>query len=498
MILNIFALFPLLISLLWTGCGTSDRTSFSASDQTYVTTQKPTSLSVSGETSPSDTNSSSENNTVSIQSTIHMKPGERLPLYLTVTYPDGHTKKVLDEVTFSSQDPAVASIYANGTIIAHKEGKTQIYARYHDLAAMLEVVVTAEAKPLPLALEIVNYQKNAETGEQIPLHARLTYDDNRSQDLTDGVIWQSDTPSLCSVTESGVVTALAVGECLVTAIYQHYEANTTLHITSPETKVPYTCPATLQSEENFTDLFSTQQYDDINYSSRIIFEKPTVKEIEALFNQARAVDPTVNEPMVLPPQKIWDLFDASEKVLYLVNAERCARGIKPLEGIDDRLERNVTTPYADFIATHEELFLSHPHTADGKTPGERMEDANITLGTTSQYWGENVAMIGISHTNAAQPIFESEAKAVYAWLYMDRSESYGHRQTILHTGFNDDSGESGKEGLLAAATAQKEYQDAQGAYWTKAFTVMDLFDPTPQWDEDLSHVHSVSLYRRDR
>ncbi len=493
--------------ILITGCGASDRSSYPTANQTSVTTQKPTSLSVSGQKSPGDANTTADGNTtsennatgtqnsLSLTSSIQMKPGERLPLYLTVTYPDGHTESIHNALTFTSDDPAIASVDDQGVITAHKVGTTRIYVRYQDLTALLQVAVRAEAQPLPVSLQIVSYQTSAEPGQQIPLHARLLYDDNRSQDLESDVTWQSQTPEICTVSQSGIVTAEEAGLCLIDASYQSFETNTTIEINRPPEKVVYACTATLQSEQNFQDLFVTQNYPDINYSTQVVFENLTVTQIETMFNRARASDPTVNEMMVLPPQNVWDSYTASEKTLYLVNAERCARGIRPLEGIDDTLEKNVTEPYARYIAAHESAYLANPHNADGKTPGERMADAGIVLGTTSEYWGENIAMIGISLSTGTQPLFESEAKSVYGWLYMDEGEAYGHRETILQRGFDDNSGENGKEGLLAAATIQKEYRESDGSYWTKAFTVMDLFDPTAQWDQDLSHAHSVPLYR---
>ena len=266
----------------------------------------------------------------------------------------------------------------------------------------------------------------------------------------------------------------------------------TLHVTTPPQKIAHECPATTGSEAAFRDTYSSGDHPDIDYSTQILFQKLTVSQIETLFNRARAADPTINTPMVLPPDAVWEGYDAAEKLLYLVNAERCDRGIRPLEGIDDTLLEKVTLPYARFIAAHEEAYAAHPHTADGRTPGERMQEAGIERLT---FWGENVAAIAIAPAEGTQPVYDSEAKALYAWLYMDRAHGYGHRAVILHTGFDDDTGTTGSEGLLAVATVQKQSTDERGIHWTRAYTVMDLFDPASGYATEAART--VPLYRKN-
>jgi uncharacterized protein YkwD len=270
--------------------------------------------------------------------------------------------------------------------------------------------------------------------------------------------------------------------------------NSKIETTEEVEKTTYTCPATKQSEARFHDIFIDNDYGDIDYNESLIYADLKVEQIEALFNRAHKKDPTVDRPMVLPPQQIWESYDASKKILYLTNAERCARGLRPLEGIDPVLLDHVTKPYAEFISTHEADYIEHPHTADGKDPQERMAEAGIVLGKNSEYYAENLAMIGVN-TAKQQPLYEAEAKALYAWMYQDRAKAYGHRKFILHTPYHDDAGEDKKEGLIAAYTAEITYKGNNGLYWTKAFIVMDGFDPTPKWDNNLQHTISVPLYK---
>ncbi len=255
------------------------------------------------------------------------------------------------------------------------------------------------------------------------------------------------------------------------------------------------CPATSQSENNFVDTFITHNTNDINYDLNTLAHPQTVSEIETLFNNAHQHDPTISQNIVLPPQSEWDNMSSSQKTLYLVNWERCARGLRPFEGIDPTLRDDVTHPYAEFIAANQSAFASNPHQADGKSPGDRMADAGIRLGTESEYYSENIATFTLGNSASYPTVYEPEAHAVYGWLYQDKAEAYGHRKNVLQTGLHDNTGTSGTEGLIAAATTTAQ-EKSGGFFTTKSFVVMDAFDPLPAWEAHMSEMIKVSLYKR--
>ncbi len=258
----------------------------------------------------------------------------------------------------------------------------------------------------------------------------------------------------------------------------------------------YECSATKTTEEAFDDSYISQSLDDISYpdNNKYTFDSLSVRDIETLFNNAHQNDPTVSTDITLPNQDIWDSMSESQKVLYLINSERCARGIRLFEGIDLDIQENVTKPYAIYIANHENDFSANPHQADGNTLKQRLENGGVILGTNAQYIGENIAEFGVAYSDGYKPVYASAAKSVYGWLYLDKSEHYGHREFVLITGFNDDSGLENQEGVISVYTAQHQIKDAQG-FWTKTFTVMDGFDPYSNWDENLAHIQRVELFR---
>jgi len=273
--------------------------------------------------------------------------------------------------------------------------------------------------------------------------------------------------------------------------------------TPPQTSTPtqssrvlYECPATLKSEEKFKDTFISQRKEDIDFSSSKATETMTVSDIEALFNKAHKEDPTISKNLVLPEQSVWDKMDASEKTLYLVNWERCARGLRLFEGIDHDLEQGVTRKYAEYVANHHTAFRESAHRADGRSPGERMEDVGIILGENSEMYSENVAYFRATFSSKYPVMYEVEALSVYAWMYKDKDDDYGHREFILRTGLHENSGLKNQEGLIAAYTEIKHEKDSRGYYTTRAYIIMDGFDPTSDWDNNLAHTKRVPLYKK--
>ena len=98
-----------------------------------------------------------------------------------------------------------------------------------------------------------------------------------------------------------------------------------------------------------------------------------VADIQSAFNNARNIENsqlgTSLPAMVLPDQATWDSMTDGEKSLWLINQERIARGVTPL----DNLESNVTSVaqyYADYLLNND----AWGHYEDGNSPWERLEN----------------------------------------------------------------------------------------------------------------------------
>lgn len=266
-------------------------------------------------------------------------------------------------------------------------------------------------------------------------------------------------------------------------------------------KQAYICEADGATDRAFSDTYVTRKIDDIPWPDAFRYNTLTVHDIETIFTAAREKDPTVSSAMVLPPQAVWENMSSGEKVLYLVNKARCDRGIKPFEGLDDAIT-SVAQNYASYLATHPDDYANDPHNADGRSPFERMQqDAGVDVGTNADFfrYGENIASHAIGTSLQTYPIVpEPEAKAVYGWLYEDvanQASPYGHRKFLLANKLVENAGDPDKEGLIGVGVATRQYRDAKNNNWTQKIVVMDGFDPKSSWDNDLAHVHGVTLYR---
>ena len=242
------------------------------------------------------------------------------------------------------------------------------------------------------------------------------------------------------------------------------------------------CQATLATEQSFTDSFVDSGHEDRPWVKNLT-EVVSVDDIAAEFNAARATDATITSNLVMPSQAVWDTYSDSQKALYLLNSERCARGIRPFEGIDTNVQASPAQYYADYL-NENNVF---GHTEDGQDPWERLEaKANVTVGTNADIYSyaENLAYVAYGSSASYPIIHEPVAMAVYGWIYDDKddtSSTYGHRKFALSTGLVENFGVENKEGLIGVGVSTMQYRDG-GFYWTKVYTVLNGFDPNANWE----------------
>ncbi len=247
--------------------------------------------------------------------------------------------------------------------------------------------------------------------------------------------------------------------------------------------------ATLTTEQSFTDSFINSGHEDRPWVTNLT-EVVTVDDIAAEFNAARATDATITTNLVMPSQVVWDTYSDSQKALYLLNSERCTRGIRAFEGIDINVQTSPAQYYADYLKNNN----TWGHEEDGKTPFERLEDkANVTVGTNADFYSyaENLAMVAYGSSASYPTIHEPVAMAVYGWIYDDKDDtsgSYGHRKFALSVGLVENFGEDNKEGLIGVGVSTAQYISG-GYYWTKVYTVLNAFDPNKKWDNGANIIN---------
>jgi len=206
----------------------------------------------------------------------------------------------------------------------------------------------------------------------------------------------------------------------------------------------------------------------------------TVLDIEAAFNNARTEENSqlgISLPMMsFPSQSTWDNMTDNEKMFWLINQERTARGVLPLKNYESNVT-GVAGYYAQYLVDND----AWGHEQDGNTPWERLE-SNQEINDCHDFLGvaENLAVF-VSSANNFQSII---ARSVYNWMYDDGDCcTWGHRHAIVWDEYNNNSGSNSSEGFVGVGHAYgTNYTGPFSQSWDYVeMVVMNVFDPCSSW-----------------
>lgn len=118
-------------------------------------------------------------------------------------------------INWSSRDPSIATVDASGLLMALAAGQVWIDALTPELEDSLLVTVSADPDMLA-SIVITSSRMDLSIGETLQFEAELS--NANGMILTDKeVMWTSTDPEICSVDETGLVTALANGTTQIIA-----------------------------------------------------------------------------------------------------------------------------------------------------------------------------------------------------------------------------------------------------------------------------------------
>ena len=136
--------------------------------------------------------------------------------------PDNATDKT---VAWSSSNTAIATVSNNGLVTAVKEGTATITAKAGDKTATC--TVTVSKKVIPVTAITLNKTSLALTEqESFQLSAAVSPDDATDKTVT----WSSSNTSVATVSQNGLVTAIAVGSATITATAGEKKATCTVTV----------------------------------------------------------------------------------------------------------------------------------------------------------------------------------------------------------------------------------------------------------------------------
>lgn len=141
---------------------------------------------------------------------------------------DGTTRAVTGSVAWSSSDPGVAAVAADGRVAAVAAGSAVVTATSD--AGALEIPVTVTDATLR-SVSVTPDRRRVPKGAELTFAAAGLFSDGSTHDLSGQVTWTSSSSRVATVDAAGVATAVAPGATTIGAELGSVSASTTLVVT---------------------------------------------------------------------------------------------------------------------------------------------------------------------------------------------------------------------------------------------------------------------------
>jgi uncharacterized protein YjdB len=149
----------------------------------------------------------------------------------TGTYSDNSTQVITGSVSWTSSNPAVASISTtsptSGLALGVSGGTTNITATSGSITSPAAVLTVTTASATSLAITGAS-SLALNVSQQFTVTA--TFSDNSTQDVTNVATWSSSSSSVATVTVSGLVTAKNLGTTNISAAFETVNASSPLTV----------------------------------------------------------------------------------------------------------------------------------------------------------------------------------------------------------------------------------------------------------------------------
>ena len=147
------------------------------------------------------------------------------------------SSNLTNSVTWTSGTPSVASISAAGLATAVGFGKTTITAEENGIVASSDLTVTAPVVTETLVITpATGLASISVLGQTVQYHATETKQTGSgslsTSDVTDSVTWGTSTPSVATISSSGLATAVSLGMASITAEADGILASSNLSVTA--------------------------------------------------------------------------------------------------------------------------------------------------------------------------------------------------------------------------------------------------------------------------
>jgi len=165
---------------------------------------------------------------ISVSATRATVPlGETLQLSAMGTFTDGTSKDLTGAVSWASSSPAVLKVASSGLAAGVAVGAVSVAASSGSITGTANVSVS---DPVLSSLSLAPAGPTVPLGSTLQLTVAGTYSDGSTQDVTQQVTWNIDTPAIASITSGGMVSGLQVGTTGVEASLNGVQTSDTLTV----------------------------------------------------------------------------------------------------------------------------------------------------------------------------------------------------------------------------------------------------------------------------
>jgi len=156
----------------------------------------------------------------------------------TGTFTDFTTQDLTDQVTWKSSSGAIADISAAGSASSAGAGTCVISAVHGSTGKTCSANLTV-TNAVVERIQVTDLNPSVANGLTKQMAATAILSDKTTQDVTDQVVWGASDANIASISDTGLITSLGKGSCVITAQYPGGEItdSTNLTVTNAAVKI---------------------------------------------------------------------------------------------------------------------------------------------------------------------------------------------------------------------------------------------------------------------
>ena len=162
-------------------------------------------------------------------SSVSLPAGGTQQLQVTATFTDGSSEDVTNSATYTSSNPAIATVNASGDVDGISGGTTSITATLGTASASITATISSAVLN---SIAITPASVTLAAGVSQQLTATGSFSDGSTQNLTNSVTWSTSSAHVATVSATGMVLAANPGTATITAVIGSVTATSTVTATS--------------------------------------------------------------------------------------------------------------------------------------------------------------------------------------------------------------------------------------------------------------------------